>query len=390
MRHLNLVALLLPLTLIPSYPAAAQAPDNRSDLGANAAMKYWQAFALLPTPDQDQAKLLQNWKDVPIYEGSAALKLIDASRMSRVYLHRGAKLQRCNWSLDDEDGPGLFMSHCPRSLNLARLALLHARYEFEQGHWQEVWEDVTDVLKLGRHVGIDPPLVVRWVGYRIETSAIEAAAPYLPELKPILPEAASAVLDALPAGPTLQQMVLEEKRTGLMWEIQELRKAEQHKKGSWRGVWRNLVDPPWLESRDRDLVLVQSVQTFEQAIKRLEDLVPFYDEMARVIALPWKEFDAQYPELVKKAKVRDLRGFDRLNKPDGIIAGIRHYETQMALFKAALTVVKGGPDQLKAIKDPFGDGPFEFRALDKGFELKSKLVFKGQPVMLSVGQGKRD
>jgi hypothetical protein len=387
MRRPNLVALLLPLALFPPCPAAAQAPDTRSGLGANAAMKYWQAFALLPTLDEDQAKLLQNWKEVPIYDESAAFKLIDASRMSRVYLHRGAKLERCDWSLDDEDGPGLFMSHCPRSLNLARLALLHARHEFEQGHWQGGWEDVTDVLKLGRHVGVDPQLVVRWVAYRIETHAIEAAAPYLPELKPIIPEVASAVLDTLPAGPTLQQMVLEEKRTGLMWEIQELRKAEQRKEGSWRGVWRNLVDPPWLESQNRDLALVQSVTTFDQAIKRLEDLLPFYDELARVIALPWKEFDAQYPELVKKAKARDLWGFDRLNEPDGIVARVRRYETQMALFKAALAVVKGGPDKLKDIEDPFGNGPFEFRALDRGFELKSKLLFKGQPVMLTVGQG---
>ena len=61
----------------------------------------------------------------------------------------------------------------------------------------------------------------------------------------------------------------------------------------------------------------------------------------------------------------------------------------MALFKAALAVVKGGPDKLKDIKDPFGDGPFEYRALDKGFELKSKLLFKGQPVMLTVGKGRR-
>ena len=62
----------------------------------------------------------------------------------------------------------------------------------------------------------------------------------------------------------------------------------------------------------------------------------------------------------------------------------------MALFKAAIAVVQGGPDKLKDIKDPFGDGPFEYRALDKGFELKSKLLFKGQPVTLTVGKGKKE
>ena len=59
----------------------------------------------------------------------------------------------------------------------------------------------------------------------------------------------------------------------------------------------------------------------------------------------------------------------------------------MALFKAALGVVAGDADKLKDFKDPFGDGPFEYRSLEKGFELKSKLLFKGQPVILTFGSG---
>lgn len=57
------------------------------------------------------------------------------------------------------------------------------------------------------------------------------------------------------------------------------------------------------------------------------------------------------------------------------------------MFKAAIAVVQDGPDKLKEIRDPFGDGPFEYHALDKGFELKSKLLFRDQPVMLTVGHG---
>ena len=44
-------------------------------------MKYLQACALLPTLDEDQAKLLQETNKIPL--NAAALKLIDASRMSR-------------------------------------------------------------------------------------------------------------------------------------------------------------------------------------------------------------------------------------------------------------------------------------------------------------------
>ena len=69
MRRAILVALFLPLALLPPRPAAAQAPDARPDLGANAALKYWQAFALLPTLDKDQEKLLEKWNKVPLYDG---------------------------------------------------------------------------------------------------------------------------------------------------------------------------------------------------------------------------------------------------------------------------------------------------------------------------------
>ena len=108
--------------------------------------------------------------------------------------------------------------------------------------------------------------------------------------------------------------------------------------------------------------------------------------------MPWKEFDAQYPEFVKKAKAASPLAADFFGLPimDQVVARERRYQTQMALFKAALAVVQSGPDKLKDIKDPFDDGPFEYRALDKGFELKSKLTHQEKPVTLTVGEGKKE
>jgi hypothetical protein len=48
------------------------------------------------------------------------------------------------------------------------------------------------------------------------------------------------------------------------------------------------------------------------------------------------------------------------------------------------------PGIAEEIQDPFGDGPFEYRALDKGFELKSKLLHHEKPVTLTVGQGRKE
>jgi hypothetical protein len=265
MRYGQLMALFLCLVMLPPDRAAAQPPNAAPDLGANAALKYWQAFAVLPAMDKDQERLLQGWNKVPL--DGTALALVERSRNSRLYLHRGAKLSRCDWSLDVEDGVGLLLSHCPRSLTLARLAALHARHAFERGDPKAGWEDVIDLLKLGRHVGMSPPFVVRWVDYKIETMAIEAAAPYLPELKPILPEAAPAVLDGLPAAPTLAQMVLSEKQIGLRWLIENMMEAERHREGSWKDVWKNFFEVPGGQHQDS----FQSIKTFEQAVRFLEE-----------------------------------------------------------------------------------------------------------------------
>jgi hypothetical protein len=387
MPHAIRTAIFLGLVLLSRPPATARAQGPEPDLGANAALKYWQAFALLPALDKDQEKLLERWNKVPL--DAAALKLIERSQGSRDSLHRGARLSRCDWSLDYDEGIFLRLPYIPKSLTLARLAALHARHEFEQGHAKAGWDDVTDLLKLARHVEVDPVMIVQMVGYVIETTAIEAAAPHLPVLKPILTEAVSVSLDALPPGPTLQQMVLLEERLGPAWLIRALEEAEHRQAGAWQDVWRSVFDAIIKSSEGQDAPdrdLVGSVKTFEQAIKMLEGLRSFYDELAKLAALPWREFDARYPEFAERAMAANpLTRFNLPNK-DTFVPAQRRAQARMAMFKAAVAVVRGGPDRLRDIKDPFGDGPFEYRALGNyGFELKSKWLHQGKPVALTVG-----
>ncbi len=385
MRRRIFAAILLTLSpaLAPPSPAAAQAPDAKTDLGANAAVKYWQAIALLPALDKGLEKLLEEWKTAPL--DASARKLIEASEGSRVYLHRGAKLPRCDWSLDYEDGILLRLPYIPKTLTLARLAALHARHEFEQGHGQAGWDDVTAVLKLARDVEQTPIMIVNLVGYRLETIAIEAASPSLPDLKPIL--AAGPALPDSPAPATLQQLVLKEKQIGPIWLIRRLNEIERREPGSWQGFWKEILSAPGEELQVQDKEAIQSAKTFDQAIKMLEDLLPLDDELAEIAGLPWRDFDARYPEFVKKAKATSALAGYLLPSLDRYVATQRRNETQRALFQAAIAVVRGGPDALKEIPDPFGDGPFTYRALDKGFELSSKFLFKGRPVTLTAGKG---
>ena len=104
---------------------------------------------------------------------------------------------------------------------------------------------------------------------------------------------------------------------------------------------------------------------------------------------PREGFDKQYPELLSRAKAASPVGGLLLPSLDRMVEVRRRAQAQRLLLKAAMAVVQGGQKKLKDVKDPFGDGPFEYRDLGKGFELKSKLIFRGQPVTLTAGQGKK-
>ena len=183
--RLKMIALCLSLALFLPSRASAAVGDATPESGSNAALKYWQAFAVLPTLNPSQEKIVQEWSKVPL--DAAALQLIEQSQGSREYLLRGAKLDRCDWSLDYDDGIFLRLPYLSKSLLLARLAALHARHEFSQGHWESGWADVSAIQKLARQVEAEPIMIVQLVSYAIEATAIDAAAPYLPELKSALP-----------------------------------------------------------------------------------------------------------------------------------------------------------------------------------------------------------
>ena len=61
------------------------------------------------------------------------------------------------------------------------------------------------------------------------------------------------------------------------------------------------------------------------------------------------------------------------------------YRARFAMLKAAVAVARDGQAALAKHNDPFGQGPFEYKALPQGFELKSKFVMDGQPASLTAG-----
>jgi hypothetical protein len=359
-------------------PAAAQDPTQRSPLAENAALQYWQAFTQMESLDKDQKKILEEWNTVSL-DDPAVAKLLAAGHSSLMYLHRGARLTRCDWGLDYGDGVSLLLPHLAKARDLARLAALHGRFEFERGSPQLARGDATSMMVLARHIGRDPIMICVLVRFGIEGLAVDLVAPYVSQLQ--APHAqAVATFEALPPAPGVLQTIPVEKNYFAAWISKKLREEETRQSGAGAALWKNFV-------LDADVPEAIKQMKVDEAIRRTEELLPVYDELARLVALPKEQFDAQYPAF--KQKTKDANPAASLIVPavDQLLAKERRNQARLAMCLAATAVAEGGSEKLKDIKDPFGSGPFEYRPLDKGFELVSKLTYEGQPVTLKAGHG---
>lgn len=133
---------------------------------------------------------------------------------------------------------------------------------------------------------------------------------------------------------------------------------------------------------------LKQIDSLEAVIQSIEEMYPVYDELEKLVALPPSEFVAQYPEF--KKGVEETTPLTRVLLPaiDSVMAKEYRNQARLAMLLAAIAVTESGPDKLKDIPDPFGDGPLEYRALGKGYELQSKLLFEGKPVAVTFGQKK--
>lgn len=378
MRTVLSATILMACLAIGFATARAESADGKSALADNAALQYWQAFSQLPALGEDEQRVLGAWDTIDLAD-PAVEKLLNGSQASLLYLHRAAQCKHCDWGLEYDDGIGLLLPHLAKGRDLARVAALHARRELDRGNKKAGRVDATAIMALGRHVGRDPVMICLLVRFGIEGFAVDAAAPYIPDIK--APHAqAVKMFEALPPAPSVRETVAVEKKVFIEWGIKKLRDEETRQKGAGIALWKNFLSGTDVPDSLRNV-------SIDEAVQHMQNMLPIYDEIGRLAALPKEEFDAQYPAFKKQAKADNpLAGF-LVPAVDELLAKEQRHQARLAMLLAATAVVEGGPDKLNDIRDPFGSGPFEYRKLDgSAFELKSKLLYEGQPVVLVVGR----
>lgn len=372
--------IVLPLLLCWQTNCFSAETPRHSD---NAAMQYWQAFAHLPALNDKQEKLLEEWKTVAL-EGDIS-KLLEASQASLLYLERASRCNTCAWDLHYEDGPGLLMPHLAKCRSLGMLAAIQMRMDFEKGKKAEGIARFGQILKLSRHAGSEPILISILVGYMIENVAFDAIAPYLPSLDAAQLTTLQKQMDGLPAFAQMKTTIATEKEYMCGWLLRKMDEAERTRPGSWRTAWVNILGPK-PSAEDAHYQKLSQINTYAEAKKLADDLMPVYDQLQAAASLPFAEQARKLDSIL--AETRATNSFGVILLPAIQRAQLKEHRqlARQRLFQAALRVVASGKEQLQNMNDPYGDGPFVYQGTANGFELSSKLVVENKPVSYAVGR----
>ena len=109
--------------------ATALPAQQKANLGDNAALRYWSAFAQMQDAaisDKDARELKLIVEGTAPYDDLKYKELVEKNRFALKTMSRGTALKRCDWGLDYELGPETPVDYVRKSLALGRLNVLYA------------------------------------------------------------------------------------------------------------------------------------------------------------------------------------------------------------------------------------------------------------------------
>ena len=370
----NTACMAVALTLLCSAGAAlaqeSKAPP--SDLGRNAALTYWRAFAAFPELTKEESNIVAAYppgvepKSTPEQRADLAKRLTRALEL----MHEASQIPQCNWGIDyEKEGPDTDLTYLAKSRDLGRAAAFRARYFWQEGKRKEAAEDLRAAVILARQVGNDghDTLIAVLVQIANESIVDRSLAVLLTDR-----ESADVLANALgdlvngSAAPLMRNATLTEKKVCLPWIV---------------SVVTQEMSEPGAAAKRPDVT--------PEAIRQwMDELGKQYDEVAALFDLPFQEFLATRPALEEKIKAskNPLAG-SLLSALAGAREEEEKYRVQWAMVRAAIEIRREGKAALQKVLNPADGKPFVYTALEGGaFELKSALPIRDKQIAMTFGR----
>jgi hypothetical protein len=368
--------------LCSAGPALAQeSKPAPCDLGRNAALTYWRAFAMFPEMTKEEDEIVSRRPGTePKSTPEQRADLVKRWGTALQLMHEAADIPQCDWGIDyEKEGLGALLPQFAKARALARAGAFRARYYWETGKRKEAADDLRAAITMARQCGNDGHDTVIAVLVQIACEAIERNALALMltdrESADLLANALGDLVHGSP-GPLAGNSTLAEKRCFIPW---------------FRQLYAS--DPAaaiaYATNPDMDTALPRLRELSpKDVLQSLDELERHYDELGALESLPFQEF------LAKKSTLEEKINASKNPLSTSVIPALLHvreeeekYRVQWAMVRAAIEVRREGEGALSKVLNPADGKPFIYRALEGGaFELNSALPIREQEIAMTFGR----
>jgi hypothetical protein len=385
MNRSRLLAGFLFLALVHAGRAA---PAYRTDI--NPALRYYQAYlekSDFSSADRDYL-FTKDWRGQPL--GARVGQLLAAYDNQFRIISQAARAEvPCDWGIDLTEGPDALLVGLAPAKAIAQTARLRVTWHLQNGRQSQARAELLDAFALARNLSRDGVLISALVQIAMEHILCSTVVEDFYRWPPGELEKLVAGLDNAPARGTIAQCVPGEKVAIHDWLLRQVRGFQE----------RNGKDDPKtlddiralltrVESSEGSSIPAFADQVVEESessagvIKRIEELAPWYDRIARILRLPYLSYEQEMDSFMSEVRSSQnqliphyFAAFEKCRTKEFAV------QAKLAMLRAAAEFKLHGEAGLKKVKDPFGDGPFQFERFslngeDRGFKLRS--AFRGR------------
>lgn len=359
------------------------------DATQNAALQYWQALVDIPAHPRhtvwevaSSSPLTATLRDAEFLLGEPGVSAVALPCLED--LRRGARMPYCEWALPCQDGPYVRLRHTQRAPTAIGLLLLSSRLNHSKGHVKDAISDLTAAWAFTRHLASDETLVT-WGNHLhyVDKRIAPLASCWVPQLEESAARQLQQDLEQLPA-PMPFAVVLRKDRQRLLDFL--TRFAKQKDIESIRDEMTRLA------SADEDREAMRNVETAEEALEWIAEASQMLDRAVVIATFPLGRFEpaaARFQSEVSAGNPLARSLFGLFWREPKLLAA-RFWEaestTRLAMFEAVIALRISGHDAFTAVRDPFGNGPFESRPTEGGYTLTSSLVIDDEPFVMTFGR----
>lgn len=380
-------------TLLNLTSVQSAEPAFRTDI--NPALLYFQAFNANHLTEADANYLFDSQAPSPgepmeerrlnlLKQYDSAFKLLRRARFAKV---------PCDWGYDLSDGPEAILPGLAPAKRLAQAARFRAAVALEEDRFADCREDFAAALTLARNVSADHILISCLVQIAAENILTSAVMENYYRFSPDQLDELVRAIDSAPRRGTIAETIGGTERDAFFGYVQKkvtnlIQEANGNQDLFWsrfETFWNPLAtDHESKAGADPSAAVLKVAAggTTAGLLELVNEMPSLYQETARVLALPYRQYKEQAPGLfaaISNSPNPIVRQFFTVFK--NVRAKEFSVVVRQEMVRAAAAYKRSSKAGLDQVQDPLVGGPFEFSrfvlgGVDRGFRLRSKEQFR--------------